>query len=405
MKKLKKWRIKNFILNHLVIKKKKIKKPKTQLQDIQTTHKFEKPTEPVIRDVKITQSMTVADLANQMALKHTDLITKMMSLGVMATVNQSLDQDTAVLITEEVGHNPIIVKDTEDEIAPLEKIKITDGKARAPIVTIMGHVDHGKTSLLDYIRKSKITESESGGITQHIGAYRVKTNNGEIAFLDTPGHAAFTSMRARGAQVTDIVILVVSADDGVMPQTKEAIEHAKAAEVPLIVAINKIDKENADPEKVKNDLAANNVVPEDWGGDTIFIPISALTGEGVDSLLDSVVLQAEILELKAHDHGSATGVVIESSLDKGKGPVATVLIQNGVLNQKDFVLVGQTFRRVRALFNEFNKPVKSAGPSTPVVLTGLSATPNVGDQLLSTDDEKKKVKDIASSREKKTKRD
>ena len=266
----------------------------------------------------------------------------------------------------------------------------------------MGHVDHGKTSLLDYIRKSKITESESGGITQHIGAYRVKTNNGEIAFLDTPGHAAFTSMRARGAQVTDIVILVVSADDGVMPQTKEAIEHAKAAEVPLIVAINKIDKENADPEKVKNDLAANNVVPEDWGGDTIFIPISALTGEGVDSLLDSVVLQAEILELKAHDHGSATGVVIESSLDKGKGPVATVLIQNGVLNQKDFVLVGQTFGRVRALFNEYNKPVKSAGSSTPVVLTGLSATPNVGDQLISTDDEKK-VKDIASSREKKQK--
>ena len=383
-------------------KKEKNKKNKTQLHDIQATHKFEKPTEPVIRDVKITQSMTVADLANQMALKHTDLITKMMSLGVMATVNQSLDQDTAVLITEEVGHNPIIVDDTEDEIAPLEKIKVTDGKSRAPIVTIMGHVDHGKTSLLDYIRKSKITESESGGITQHIGAYRVKTNNGEIAFLDTPGHAAFTSMRARGAQVTDIVILVVSADDGVMPQTKEAIEHAKAAEVPLIVAINKIDKENADQEKVKNDLAANNVVPEEWGGDTIFIPISALTGEGVDLLLDSVVLQAEILELKAHDYGPATGVVIESSLDKGKGPVATVLIQNGILNQKDFVLVGQTFGRVRALFNEYNKPVKSAGPSTPVVLTGLSATPNVGDQLISTDDEKK-VKDIASSREKKQK--
>ena len=230
----------------------------------------------------------------------------------------------------------------------------------------------------------------------------MKTNNGEIAFLDTPGHAAFTSMRARGAKVTDIVILVVSADDGVMPQTKEAIEHAKAAEVPLIIAINKIDKENADQEKVKNDLAANNVVPEEWGGDTIFVPISALTGEGVDSLLDSVVLQAEILELKADDNGPATGVVIESSLDKGKGPVATVLIQNGRLNQKDFVLVGQTFGRVRALFNEYNKPVKNAGPSTPVVLTGLSATPNVGDQLISTDDEKK-VKDIASSREKKQK--
>ena len=266
----------------------------------------------------------------------------------------------------------------------------------------MGHVDHGKTSLLDYIRKSKITESESGGITQHIGAYRVKTNNGEIAFLDTPGHAAFTSMRARGAQVTDIVILVVSADDGVMPQTEEAIEHAKAAGVPLIVAINKIDKDNADQEKVKNDLAAKNVIPEEWGGETIFIPISALTGEGVDTLLDSVVLQAEILELKASDTGPATGVVIESSLDKGKGPIATVLIQNGILNMKDFILVGQTFGRVRALFDEFGRPVNTAGPSTPVVITGLSATPNVGDQLISTDDEKK-VKDIASTRGKKQK--
>jgi translation initiation factor IF-2 len=383
-------------------KKDKNRKNKNHIKEIAPTHKFEKPTEPVKRDVRINESMTVADLANQMALKNTDLISKMMSLGVMATVNQSLDQDTAILITEEMGHNPVIQKDNEDEIVQPKKIKITDGKTRAPIVTIMGHVDHGKTSLLDYIRKSKITESESGGITQHIGAYRVKTNNGEIAFLDTPGHAAFTSMRARGAQVTDIVILVVSADDGVMPQTEEAIEHAKAAGVPLIVAINKIDKENADQEKVKNDLAAKNVIPEEWGGETIFIPISALTGEGVDALLDSVVLQAEILELKAHDIGSASGIVIESSLDKGKGPVATVLIQNGILNLKDFVLVGQTFGRVRALFNEFGKSVNSAGPSTPVVITGLSATPNVGDQLISTNDEKK-VKDIASTREKKQK--
>ena len=383
-------------------KKDKNKKNKNHIKDIAPTHKFEKPTEPVKRDVKISQSMTVAELANQMALKNTDLISKMMSLGVMATVNQSLDQDTAILITEEIGHNPVIQKENEDDIEQPEKIKITDGKTRAPIVTIMGHVDHGKTSLLDYIRKSKITESESGGITQHVGAYRVKTNNGEIAFLDTPGHAAFTSMRARGAQVTDIVILVVSADDGVMPQTEEAIEHARAAGVPLIVAINKIDKENADQEKVKNDLAAKNVIPEEWGGETIFIPISALTGQGVDTLLDSVVLQAEILELKAHDTGPATGVVIESSLDKGKGPVATVLIQNGILNMKDFVLVGQTFGRVRALFNEFGKPVNNAGPSTPVVITGLSATPNVGDQLISTDDEKK-VKEIASTREKKQK--
>ncbi len=383
-------------------KKDKNRKNKNQIKEIEPTHKFEKPTEPIKRDVKISQSMTVADLASQMALKNTDLIAKMMSLGVMATVNQSLDQDTAILITEEIGHNPVIQKDTEDEMVTPAKIKITDGKTRAPIVTIMGHVDHGKTSLLDYIRKSKITESESGGITQHIGAYRVKTNNGEIAFLDTPGHAAFTNMRARGAQVTDIVILVVSADDGVMPQTEEAIEHAKSAGVPLLVAINKIDKENADQEKVKNDLAAKNVIPEEWGGETIFIPISALTGEGVDKLLDSVVLQAEILELRAQDHGPATGVVIESSLDKGKGPVATILVQNGVLNKKDFILVGQTFGRVRALFNEYGKAVDNAGPSTPVVLTGLSATPNVGDQLISTDDEKK-VKDIASSREKKQK--
>ena len=243
-------------------KKDKNKKNKSDIKDMAPAHKFEKPTEPIKRDVKISQSMTVAELANQMALKNTDLIAKMMSLGVMATVNQSLDEDTAVLITEEIGHNPVIVKDNEDEIATPTKIKITDGQPRAPIVTIMGHVDHGKTSLLDYIRKSKITDTESGGITQHIGAYRVKTNNGEIAFLDTPGHAAFTSMRARGAQVTDIVILVVSADDGVMPQTEEAIEHARAASVPLIVAINKIDKENADQEKVKNDLAAKNVIPE-----------------------------------------------------------------------------------------------------------------------------------------------
>ena len=383
-------------------KKDKNRKNKNQIKEIETTHKFEKPTEPIKRDVKISQSMTVADLASQMALKNTDLIAKMMSMGVMATVNQSLDQDTSILITEEIGHNAVIQKDTEDDIATPAKIKITDGQARAPIVTIMGHVDHGKTSLLDYIRKSKITESESGGITQHIGAYRVKTNNGEIAFLDTPGHAAFTNMRARGAQVTDIVILVVSADDGVMPQTEEAIEHARSAGVPVIVAINKIDKENADQEKVKNDLAAKNVIPEEWGGETIFIPISALTGEGVDKLLDSVVLQAEILELKAQDKGPATGVVIESSLDKGKGPIATILVQNGILNKKDFILVGQTFGRVRALFNEYGKAVDNAGPSTPVVLTGLSATPNVGDQLISTDDEKK-VKEIASSREMKQK--
>jgi len=336
-------------------------------------------------------------------MKSSELIKVMMNMGVMATINQLLDQETVILIVDELGHETKIIK-TETEEKLLQPEAEIQGKLeqRAPIVTIMGHVDHGKTSLLDYIRKTKVVNSEAGGITQHIGAYRVKTDKGNITFLDTPGHAAFSAMRARGAKVTDIVVLVVSADDGVMPQTEEAIEHAQASNVPLIVAINKIDKENADPKKVLTDLSKKNVVPEEWGGDTICIKISALTGEGIDLLLDAISLQSEMLELKASADGSAVGSVVESSLDKGKGPIATVLIQNGTLNKKDYVLVGKEFGRIRAMYNEFNKEVSSAGPGCPVVITGLSGAPNVADQLIATKDEKK-VKDIASSRESKQK--
>jgi translation initiation factor IF-2 len=324
----------------------------------------------------------------------------MMNMGVMATINQSLDQDTAILIIEELGHTATTANESEEEemTLGLEEHKTEDLEPRAPIVTIMGHVDHGKTSLLDYIRKTKVVNSEAGGITQHIGAYRVSTDKGDITFLDTPGHAAFSAMRARGAQVTDIVILVVSADDGVMPQTEEAIEHAKAAGVPIIVAVNKIDKENADPEKVQTELGQKNVIPEEWGGDTMFVKISALTGEGIDLLLEAVSLQSEILELKASKKGSAIGSVVESSLDKGRGPIATILIQSGTLNKKDYVLVGKEFGRIRAMYDEFNKEISSAGPGCPVVITGLSGTPNVADQLMAAKDEKK-VKDIASLRE------
>jgi translation initiation factor IF-2 len=324
----------------------------------------------------------------------------MMNMGVMATINQSLDQDTAILIIEELGHTATTANESEEEemTLDLEEHKTEDLEPRAPIVTIMGHVDHGKTSLLDYIRKTKVVNSEAGGITQHIGAYRVSTDKGDITFLDTPGHAAFSAMRARGAQVTDIVILVVSADDGVMPQTEEAIEHAKAAGVPIIVAVNKIDKENADPEKVQTELGQKNVIPEEWGGDTMFVKISALTGEGIDLLLEAVSLQSEILELKASKKGSAIGSVVESSLDKGRGPIATILIQSGTLNKKDYVLVGKEFGRIRAMYDEFNKEISSAGPGCPVVITGLSGTPNVADQLMAAKDEKK-VKDIASLRE------
>ena len=385
--------------------KKVINKTETQSDvDLMSKHQFEKPTEPIKKDIEIPESITVSELAQKISMKSSELIKVMMNIGVMATINQTLDQDTAMLIVDELGHSATSVKDDSDEemSLPVDVVNSDDLEPRAPIVTIMGHVDHGKTSLLDYIRKTKVVSSEAGGITQHIGAYRVTTDKGNITFLDTPGHAAFSAMRARGAQVTDIVILVVSADDGVMPQTEEAIEHAQAAGVPIIVAVNKIDKENADPEKVQTELGQKNVIPEEWGGDTIFIKISALTGEGIDQLLEAISLQSEILELKASSKGSAIGSVVESSLDKGRGPMATVLIQSGTLNKKDYVLVGKEFGRVRAMYDEFNKEIVKAGPGCPVVITGLSGTPNVADQLLATTDEKK-VKDIASLRESKQK--
>lgn len=367
-------------------------------------HQFEKPTEPIKKEIEIPESITVSELAQKISMKSSELIKVMMNIGVMATINQTLDQDTAMLIVDELGHTASSIKESADEemSLPVDEINADDLEPRAPIVTIMGHVDHGKTSLLDYIRKTKVVNSEAGGITQHIGAYRVTTDKGNITFLDTPGHAAFSAMRARGAQVTDIVILVVSADDGVMPQTEEAIEHAQAAGVPMIVAVNKIDKENADPEKVQTELGQKNVIPEEWGGDTIFVKISALTGEGIDQLLEAISLQSEILELKSSRKGSAIGSVVESSLDKGRGPTATVLVQSGTLNKKDYVLVGKEFGRIRAMYDEFNKEIVSAGPGCPVVITGLSGTPNAADQLIATNDEKK-VKDIASLRESKQK--
>jgi len=389
---------------HLKSKAKKTSKNKSEPdQSLISQHQFEKPTEPVKKVIEITESITVGELAQKISMKSAELVKTIMNLGVMATINQTLDQETAILIIEELGHEAKIKISEIDDVSIEPQVASTDNLAqRAPIVTIMGHVDHGKTSLLDFIRKTKVVNSEAGGITQHIGAYQVETDNGKITFLDTPGHAAFSSMRARGAQITDIVILIVSADDGVMPQTEEAIEHAQSANVPIIVAINKIDKENADPEKVLTELSKKNVVPEEWGGDTICIKVSAVTGEGIDQLLEAISLQSEILELKASTTGSATGTVVESSLDKGKGPVATVLIQSGILNKKDYILVGKEFGRVRAMFNEFNKEVTSAGPSSPIVITGLSGTPNVADKLISTNDERK-VKEIASARESKQK--
>tara|TARA_B100000614_G_scaffold45855_2_gene38916 strand:- start:2022 stop:4193 length:2172 start_codon:yes stop_codon:yes gene_type:complete len=399
-------KIEKFENKELHLKSKNHKQSKNTIEpdpSLISQHQFEKPTEPIKKTIELSDSVTVGELAQKISMKSSDLMKTMMNLGVMATINQKLDLDTSILIIEELGHEAKIkASEIDDGALKSEITNVGDMKTRAPIVTIMGHVDHGKTSLLDYIRKTKVVNSEAGGITQHIGAYKVMANNNEITFLDTPGHAAFSSMRARGAQITDIVVLIVSADDGVMPQTEEAIEHAQSAKVPIIVAINKIDKENADPEKVLTELSKKNVVTEEWGGDTICIKVSAITGEGIDQLLEAVSLQSEILELKASSTGPATGTVVESSLDKGKGPVATVLIQSGTLNKKDYILVGKEFGRVRAMFNEFNKEVTSAGPSTPIVITGLSGTPNVADMLISTKDEKK-VKEIASARESKQK--
>jgi translation initiation factor IF-2 len=369
--------------------------------DGERKHGFEKPTAPVVREVRIPPAISVGDLAQQMAIKAGELIKTLMGMGVMATINQVLDHDTAVLLVEELGHTPVSVDPASDENElKLEVQNAGDAVARPPIVTVMGHVDHGKTSLLDKIRSAQVAAGEAGGITQHIGAYHVNTPKGVITFLDTPGHAAFTAMRARGAQATDIVILVVAADDGVMPQTVEAIQHAKAAKVPIIVAVNKIDKHGVDPERVKKELSQHEVLPDDWGGDTMFVPVSALTGQGVDSLLDAILLQAEVMELKAPDQGPATGVIIESSLDKGRGPVATVLVQSGCLSHGDMILTGKEYGRVRAMFDENGKPVKQVGPSIPVVVLGLSGAPNAGDDVVAAVDERK-AREIAERRQEK----
>jgi translation initiation factor IF-2 len=349
-----------------------------------TEHGFSKPTAPVIKDVAIPETITVSDLAKLLAIKAGEIIKVLMNMGMMVTINQPIDQDTAILVVEEMGHTAKPAEDKSIEKELLEdRVEVTtDGVARPPVVTVMGHVDHGKTSLLDYIRTSRVTDSEAGGITQHIGAYHVKTDRGVITFLDTPGHAAFTAMRARGAKATDIVILVVAADDGVMPQTKEAIQHARAAGVPLIVAVNKIDKPDSDPERVKSELSKEDVISEDWGGEELFVPVSAITGEGIEDLLEGISLQAELLELKADPESRAQGMVIESSLDKGRGPVATVLVQNGTLNRGEMVLAGQEFGRVRAMFNEDGQAIESAGPSMPAVILGLSGVPFAGDEML-----------------------
>ncbi|MEX0448518.1 translation initiation factor IF-2 [Spiribacter sp. 221] len=364
---------------------------------------FEKPTAPVVRDVQVPETITVGELAQRMSVKAADLIKEMMKQGVMATINQAIDQDTAVLLVEEMGHRPHIVREDDLEEAVLGQAAEPVGEevSRSPVVTIMGHVDHGKTTLLDFIRRAKVASGEAGGITQHIGAYRVNTDRGDLTFLDTPGHEAFTAMRARGAQVTDVVILVVAADDGVMPQTEEAVKHARAAGVPIVVAVNKIDREDADPDRVKNELAAREVIPEEWGGDTQFISCSALTGQGVEELLEAVALQAELLELKAVRECPASGIVVESSLDRGRGPVATILVQNGVLQQGDMIISGTEYGRVRALLDERGERVKSAGPSTPVVVLGLSGLPEAGDEVLVVEDERK-ARELADHRREKS---
>ncbi|MBO9550633.1 translation initiation factor IF-2 [Pseudomonas sp.] len=353
-------------------------------------HGFQNPTGPVIRDVTIGETITVSELANQMSVKGAEVVKFMFKLGTPVTINQVLDQETAQLIAEELGHKVTLVSDTALEDSLAESLKFEgQTESRAPVVTVMGHVDHGKTSLLDYIRRAKVAAGEAGGITQHIGAYHVETDRGMVTFLDTPGHAAFTAMRARGAKATDIVILVVAADDGVMPQTREAVQHAKAAGVPLVVAVNKIDKPGADLDRIRNELAVEGVTSEDWGGDTPFVKVSAKMGTGVDELLEAVLLQAEILELTATPTAPGRGVVVESRLDKGRGPVATILVQDGTLRQGDMVLCGSNYGRVRAMLDENGKPVKEAGPSIPVEILGLDGTPEAGDELSVVADEKK----------------
>ncbi|MFI9653676.1 translation initiation factor IF-2 [Guyparkeria sp. GHLCS8-2] len=379
-------------------RRKKGKKGAASKTAVATRHTFEKPTAPVVRDVNVPESISVEELAQRMAVKGVDVVKVLFNMGVMATINQVLDQDTAILVVEEMGHTPHAESETAIEDEALEQVEQGEAMPRPPVVTVMGHVDHGKTSLLDYIRRAKVTAGEAGGITQHVGAYHVDTPRGTVTFLDTPGHEAFTAMRARGASATDVVVLVVAADDGVMPQTKEAIHHARAGNVPMVVAVNKIDKEGADPERVRAELSQEEVISEEWGGDTQFVHVSAHTGEGIDQLLEAILLQAELQELKSPVEGHAIGTVVESSLEKGRGPVATILVQSGTLKKGDTVVVGKEYGRVRALLDETGQQVKSAGPSIPVVVLGLSGTPEAGDELVVIEDEKK-AREIAEFRE------
>lgn len=380
------------------------KKPKQKVMEASRTatgqHGFSRPTAPITREVAVGESIVVSELANKLAMKGSDVVRALFKMGMMVTINQVIDHDTAVLVVEELGHKAVQASDNDAELALVAHLDEVQGEksARPPVVTIMGHVDHGKTSLLDYIRRTKVATGEAGGITQHIGAYHVETPRGVVSFLDTPGHAAFTAMRARGAKLTDIVVLVVAADDGVMPQTIEAVEHARSAKVPLIVAMNKMDKSEANPDNVKQGLVKLEVVPEEWGGDVQFVPVSAKTGEGVDNLLESILVQAELLELKATVDARATGVVIESSLDKGRGPVATVLVQEGTLKKGDYLVSGLQYGRVRALFDENGKQTETAGPSIPVQVLGLSGVPDAGDDFVVVADERL-AKEVAQQRE------
>ncbi|WP_339641032.1 translation initiation factor IF-2 [uncultured Porticoccus sp.] len=374
---------------------------------IENKHKFKKPTNKIIHDVEIPEQITVSDLAQAMSVKAAVVIKELMKMGTMASINQPIDQDTATLVVEELGHNPVPVSDDEIEqklIQALQADVSEELEPRAPVVTVMGHVDHGKTSLLDHIRKTRVASGEAGGITQHIGAYHVDTPKGMVTFLDTPGHAAFTAMRARGAHSTDVVILVVAADDGVMPQTVEAIQHARAAGVPIVVAINKMDKEGADPDRVTNELSAKDVIPEEWGGDTQFVKVSAHTGDGIDDLLDAVLLQAELLELQASRNVPAKGVIVESRLEKGRGVVATALVQSGTLRKGDLLLAGESVGKIRAMVDEAGKPIVEAGPSIPVEILGLDMPPAAGEEFLVVEDERK-ARELAEMRQDKTRQD
>ena len=373
---------------------------KTRAKAASQQHAFEKPTEFISREIKVGTANSVTDLAQRMSVKSAEIIKALLNMGVMATINQVLDQDTATLLIEELGHKAIFVSDDAIEEELAESLSSKEGLEkceRAPVITVMGHVDHGKTSLLDYIRKASVASGEAGGITQHIGAYHVQTAHGMISFLDTPGHAAFTAMRSRGAKATDVIVLVVAADDGVKPQTEEAVQHAKAAEVPLVVAINKMDKEGVDPDRVKNELSAMEVIPEDWGGDVQFIEVSAITGSGVENLLEAILLQAELLELSAYTDVPGQGVVVESRLDKGRGPVASVLVKNGTLRAGDILLAGQEYGKVRALVDELGTSVESAGPSIPVEVLGLNGVPEAGDEFVVVSDERS-AREVANFR-------